>query len=58
MTLNSLVPRYPVSSLNVPLVASGRFVLGAAPGERFDMLVFYRGLHCPICAKLLAPAEN
>jgi peroxiredoxin len=45
----------------VPLVSGGRFVRGAAPGERFDLVVFYRGLHCPICAKypleleLLAP---
>jgi peroxiredoxin len=58
MTVNSLVPRFPVPSLNVPLVAGGRFVLGASPGERFDLLVFYRGLHCPICAKYLMELER
>ena len=58
MTLNSLVPRLPVPSLDVPLVGGGRFVLGASPGERFDLLVFYRGLHCPICAKYLIELER
>lgn len=58
MNINSLVPRYPVPALNVPLVSGGRFVLGASPGERFDLLVFYRGLHCPICAKYLMELER
>lgn len=58
MILNSLVPRFPVPSLNVPLVAGGRFVLGSSPGERFDLLVFYRGLHCPVCAKYLIELER
>ncbi len=53
MTPLPLFPRYPVPSLNVPLVSGGRFVLGATPGERFDLLVFYRGLHCPVCTKYL-----
>jgi peroxiredoxin len=33
-------------------------VLGAKPGETFDLLVFYRGLHCPICAKYLLELER
>ena len=55
---NALLPRYPVPSLNVPLVGGGRFVLGAPPAERFDLIVFYRGLHCPICAKYLLELER
>jgi peroxiredoxin len=47
-----------VPALNVPLVGGGRFVLGAAPGETFDLIVFYRGLHCPICAKYLLELER
>lgn len=58
MPLQALLPRYPVPALNVPLTAGGRFVLGATPGERFDLLVFYRGLHCPICAKYLLELER
>jgi peroxiredoxin len=58
MRSQSLMPRYPVPALNVPLTAGGRFVLGANPGDKFDMLVFYRGLHCPICAKYLLELER
>lgn len=58
MNPTALSPRHPVPALNVPLTAGGRFVLGAAPGERFDLVVFYRGLHCPICAKYLMELER
>jgi peroxiredoxin len=58
-TPNVLLPRHPVPALNLPLTTGGeRFVLGAQPGERFDLLVFYRGLHCPICAKYLMELER
>lgn len=58
MSMTALMPRQPVSALDVALTAGGRFVLGAAPGERFDLVVFYRGLHCPICAKYLLELER
>ena len=58
MLLQALLPRHPVPALNVPLTTGGRFVLGATPGERFDLVVFYRGLHCPICAKYLLELER
>lgn len=58
MRHQALMPRYPVPGLNVALTSGGRFVLGAAPGERFDLIVFYRGLHCPICAKYLLELER
>lgn len=58
MHLSALLPRHPVPALNVALTTGDRFVLGAAPGERFDLLVFYRGLHCPICAKYLMELER
>lgn len=54
----ALLPRHPVPSLNVPLVGGGRYSLGANPGEKFDLIVFYRGLHCPICAKYLLELER
>lgn len=58
MTATALLPRHPVPALSVPLVGGGRYVLGAAPAEHFDLLVFYRGLHCPICAKYLLELER
>lgn len=58
MRVQSLMPRYPVPALNVALTTGGRFVLGANPGDKFDLLVFYRGLHCPLCAKYLLELER
>jgi len=58
MLLQSLIPRHPVPALTVPLLTGERFVLGATPGERFDLVVFYRGLHCPLCAKYLLELER
>jgi peroxiredoxin len=58
MSISALVPRQPVPALALPLVGGGRFVLGAEPPERFDLIVFYRGLHCPICTKYLIELER
>ncbi|MBU0752872.1 MAG: AhpC/TSA family protein [Gammaproteobacteria bacterium] len=49
----SLLPRHPVPQLLVPTLDGGHFALGATPAPAFEMVVFYRGLHCPICAKYL-----
>lgn len=56
--MTALMPRHPVPALAVPLTTGGRYVLGAEPAERFDLIVFYRGLHCPICAKYLTELER
>ena len=53
-----LLPRHPVPALNVALTGGGRYVLGADPGERFDLVVFYRGLHCPLCVTYLKELER
>jgi len=58
MSTLALTPRQPVPALNIPLVGGGRYVLGATPPTTFDMVVFYRGLHCPICAKYLIELER
>lgn len=58
MSTIALTPRQPVPALNIPLVKGGRFVLGATPAPRFELIVFYRGLHCPICAKYLMELER
>ena len=58
MRNQALLPRCPVPALNVSLTTGDRFVLGAAPATHFDMVVFYRGLHCPICAKYLLELER
>jgi peroxiredoxin len=52
------MPRVAVPALDLPLTTGGRFTLGAAPAAAFDLLVFYRGLHCPICTKYLLELER
>lgn len=58
MNPQPLMPRQSVPSLDVPTTDGGHFVLGAKPAEKFDLVVFYRGLHCPICAKYLLELER
>jgi peroxiredoxin len=48
-----LIPRQPVPPLQVPTLAHGLFDLAAERPAAFTLLVFYRGLHCPICHKYL-----
>lgn len=53
-----LMPRQPVPDLSVPLVGGGRFDLASETPERFTLICFYRGLHCPICAAYLKELER
>ncbi len=48
-----LIPRQPVPSLTVPTLAHGGFDMKNDRAEKFSLIVFYRGLHCPICLKYL-----
>ena len=52
-SLNVLIPRQPVPALRVPVLDGSEFDLATSPAPVFNMLVFYRGLHCPLCAKYL-----
>ena len=46
-----LKPRKPVPSLEFPTVGGGRWSLAELKPQNFTMVVFYRGLHCPICRR-------
>ncbi len=48
-----LIPRQPVPTLQVPTLSHENFTLSEDAAPNFTMLVFYRGLHCPICLKYL-----
>ena len=48
-----LLPSQPVPPLQVPTLDHGLFDLLADAAPNFTLLVFYRGLHCPICLKYL-----
>lgn len=53
-----LMPRQAVPALSVPLVGGGVFDLAAEDGPRGTVVCFYRGLHCPLCAKYLTEFES
>jgi peroxiredoxin len=55
--IRPLIPRQRVPQLVVPLVGGGRFNIASEVSERFTMIVFYRGLHCPICKTQLGDLE-
>lgn len=48
-----LMPRLPVPGLRVPTLTHGDYLLTSETPEKFSLVVFYRGLHCPICLKYL-----
>src|SRR5713226_8956260 len=54
----SIKPRTKVPALDLPTVGGGRFDLAAEHPQSFTMLVFYRGLHCPICKTYLRDLDR
>src|SRR5271170_842298 len=52
-TLKPLFPRQAVPALEVSTVDGPLWRLADQTPANFTMLVFYRGLHCPICAGYL-----
>jgi peroxiredoxin len=53
-----LFPRQAVPPLRVDLASGGTFDLAREKPEHFTLLVFYRGLHCPICKTQLRDLES
>ncbi|OZA72634.1 redoxin domain-containing protein, partial [Polynucleobacter sp. 39-46-10] len=48
-----LIPRQTTPALSVPTLNHGTFDVANDAAENFTLIVFYRGLHCPICMKYL-----
>ena len=48
-----LIPRQKTPDLSVPTLAGDGFDLGSDDADLFTLVVFYRGLHCPICGTYL-----
>ena len=48
-----LTPRQGVPALQVQTLHHGHFSLHDEKPQHFTLVVFYRGLHCPICLKYL-----
>ena len=53
-----LKPQQPVPRLEVDLVGGGRFNLAARQPDRFSLVVFYRGYHCPVCRGYLKQLDS
>lgn len=56
--ITPLMPRKPVPALSVPLVGGGTWSIADNAPENFTLVVFYRGLHCPICKTYLGELEK
>jgi len=48
-----LIPRQAVPSLELPTIDHGPFSLAKDQPKTFTLVVFFRGLHCPLCVKYL-----
>lgn len=53
-----LVPRQTVPELSLATLSHGAFDLAQEQPQRMTLVVFYRGLHCPICAMYLKELER
>lgn len=53
-----LIPREKTPALKVDTLSHGHFDLARDDAERFTLVTFYRGLHCPICANYLKELER
>lgn len=53
-----LKPQKPVPELNVPRVNGQPWHLREQRPKHFTLIVFYRGLHCPICKGYLQDLQN
>ena len=58
MTSPRLIPRQPVPPLEVPTLDGGAWRVSERNPQNFTLIVFYRGLHCPICRGYLGSLER
>ena len=56
--MSRLLPRQPAPDLTVPTLSGATWGLAAASPQRFSLIVFYRGLHCPICKTYIAELDK
>jgi peroxiredoxin len=55
--MNALKPRQTTPDLSIDTL-KGNWKLADQKPDNFTMLVFYRGLHCPLCLKYLTELES
>ncbi len=57
-THTTVFPRQPVPALSVPTIGGDMWTLAEQSPESFTLIVFYRGLHCPICSRYLGDLDR
>jgi peroxiredoxin len=53
-----LKPRESAPPLIAALVGGGTYTLGKEPPDNFSLVVFFRGLHCPVCNAYLNTLQS
>ena len=56
--MSRVLPRQPAPELAAPTLSGTTWSLAAAVPKRFSLIVFYRGLHCPICKTYVAELDK
>ena len=51
-------PKHSAPQLSFPLLDGSQWSLQDEQPEQFTLIVFYRGLHCPVCKKYLQQLEE
>lgn len=53
-----VTPGQEAPELSVETIGGQRWTLSERDPERFTMVVFYRGLHCPVCRKYIGELDG
>lgn len=56
--ITPLFPRQKTPDLTLKTVSGATWTLSEQSPENFTMVVFYRGLHCPICSRYLGDLDR
>ena len=56
--ITPLIPSQPVPELSVRTVGGSTWNMSEQSPENFTLVVFFRGLHCPICANYLCDLQR
>lgn len=56
--MDRIVPGRQAPALEVETVEGGSYTLDQQKPKSFSLVVFYRGLHCPVCKKYLSDLES
>ena len=56
--MNRPTPKHTAPGLEFPLLDGSQWNLSQQQPESFTLVVFYRGLHCPLCKKYLKQLQD